>query len=223
MAKILIVEDDRTLCGTIESWLKADNHRIDVAFTFGDGEHFLDVYRYDAVILDVALPDGSGLDLLTRFRKKGGKTPVLMLTGRSKLEHKEEGFGAGADDYLTKPFNIKEMGLRVTALLRRGEPPDDALLFGDICLDGKKREVTKAGALLDLYPQEFDLLEFLMKHPDEVVRSQVVISHVWGSDAADVTQEALRTLVARVRKKLGETGDKSVIETVHGIGLRLRL
>lgn len=222
MAKILVVDDDRTLSGMIVSWLKFENHKIDLAGTVVDAMHFLDQYEYDVVILDWQLPDGSGLELLNEFRRRGGKTPVLMLTGRSKLEHKEAGFDAGADDYLTKPFHIKELAMRVKALLKRSpELKEEVLHVGDIVLDTKKREVTVCGESVELFPQEFDLLEVLMRHPDQVVRYEIVINHVWQSDAG-VSPEALRTLIARLRKKLNVGGTASMIETVHGVGHKLR-
>lgn len=217
MAKILIVDDDHTLCGMIEEWLKHEKHKVDLAYNAADAWHFMELYEYDAIILDISLPDGSGIDLLNRFRKNGGKTSVLMLTGRTALEHKEEGFDAGADDYLTKPFHIKELILRVRALLKRGpELRDEIQKAGGITLDAKKREVTVHGVKVDFFNQEFDLLEYLMQNPNQVVRTEALISRVWQSDEG-VSPEMVRSLIARVRKKIG----KDSIDTIYGVGYKL--
>lgn len=216
MSKILVVDDDRTLCGTVESWLKYEQHNVDLAHTYADAAQFLKTYTYDAIILDILLPDGNGVDLLAQFRRHKGNTRVLMLTGRGELEHKEAGYDAGADDYLTKPFHMKELSFRLRALLRRSaDLRDDILSAGDLVLNSQKREVTIGGERIELFRQEFVLLEYFMLHPGQAIPIDVLINQVWRSDAG-VSPDALRTLVARLRKKIGI----NVIETVHGVGYK---
>src|SRR6185369_1703835 len=176
MAKILVVEDDRELSEKLKQWLNWERHVVDVANSGDDGWYMLQQYEYEIVILDWNLPGLTGYEVLKKYRANGGNAPVLMLTGMDQIEDKEQGFDAGADDYVTKPFNTRELSARIRALLRR--PSDvypQALTVGNLSLDSRAIKVTKEGKEIQLQPKEFALLEHLMRHPNKVFSSKSLL------------------------------------------------
>ncbi len=221
MAKILFVDDDLGLCKTIRGWLAMERHTTETAHDGTEAMGLLKAYEYDLIVLDWQMPGMSGIEVLKEFRARGGKTPVIMLTGRSEIENKEEGLDSGADDYLTKPFSTRELSARIRALLRR--PPDavgDVLKWREVELDRESYLVKKGGAEIRLLPKEFDLLEFFMRNPGKVFTTEALLNRVWSAES-DSTVEALHTCVKRVRKKVDAKGDVSIIRTVHGVGYSL--
>lgn len=222
MAKILLIEDDKQLTQMIVAWLSTESHLIEVLHDGLDGLDNLRASNYDLVVLDWELPRMSGVDILATFRDEGGSTPVLMLTGRRTIDDKATGLDRGADDYLTKPFHMKEFSARVRALLRRPVPfQANCLRVGNLTLEPGKHRVTKNGADIHLLPKEFALLEFFMRHPGDVFSPEALLQRVWHSET-EATVEAIRTCIKRLRQKL-DLGDKeSVIETIARIGYRLR-
>lgn len=222
MAKILVVEDDDHQADVIEKWLTHEHYKVDVVSTYADGKAMLSSYTYDAVVLDWGLPDGVGIDLIKEFRKGGGSTPILMLTGRSDMSDKEQGLDGGADDYLTKPFQIRELSARLRALMRRpSQMVSEVLSSGDLELDVAKHELWKNGELVKLFPQEFSLLEVLMRKPGVVHSTDALINLVWKSEAG-ASGETVRTSVLRLRRKIDTEGQPSHIENVHGVGYKFR-
>lgn len=222
MAKILVVEDDDHQADVIEKWLTHEHHKVDVVSTFADGKAMLDSYTYDAVVLDWGLPDGTGIELIAQFRASGGTTPILMLTGRTDTSDKEQGLDGGADDYLTKPFQIRELSARLRALMRRPtQMAKEVLTSGDLELDILKHELWKNGELVKLFPQEFSLLEVLMRKPGVVHTTDSLINQVWKSEAG-ASGETVRTSVLRLRRKIDTQGEPSHIENVHGVGYKFR-
>ena len=221
MAKILLVEDDQALSKLVRNWLSLEHHAVE---TVEDGEealHRLKVSEYDLVILDWTLPKLAGVEVLKEHRRLGGQTPVLMLTGKDKISDKEEGFDAGADDYLTKPFHGKELTVRIKALLRR--PPNlvkDVLRVGDLVLEKENFSVRRGDSEIRLLPKEFALLEFLMRHPNQVFSAEALLERVWVSES-ESTVEAVTTCIKRLRRKLESDGVPSPIATVHGVGYKL--
>jgi len=164
------------------------------------------------------------VEILKRYRNMSGMTPVLMLTGRGHVENKEQGFDAGADDYLTKPFAVRELSARIRALLRRPQGLQTTVFkCGNLELDASKHRVTVAGAEVHLLPRDFALLEFFMRHQDQVFSAEALISRVWSTDS-DATPEGLRTAIKRIRKKIDvhEDETKSAIETIPRVGYRFR-
>lgn len=222
MAKILIVEDNPDLSVTLEESLKADHHTVEVVGSGDEGIYRLRHLSYDLAVLDIQLPGMSGIEVCRQFRDGGGKIPVLMLTGLGDITNKESGFDAGADDYLTKPFMVRELIARVRALLRRApEWKGDVLRGADIVLDPVKFEVTKKGVPVNLMPIDFALLEFLMRHSDKTISQEKIIDSVWHTDK-DTTPGALRTAIRRLRQKLDDFDDpdQSVIRTIPRIGYK---
>jgi DNA-binding response OmpR family regulator len=187
-----------------------------------DGLELLKLYSYDMILLDWGLPDLTGLDVLKSFRADGGKTPVIFLTGRSETKDKETGLDSGADDYLTKPFDVKELAARIRAVLRRPQHHVDPLLtIGDITIDRSRHKVTKAGSEVKLYRREFALLDFLMCNSDCVFTAEELLDRVWSSEAG-VSAETVRTAAARLRKQLDSPSEPSIIENIRGFGYKVR-
>jgi two-component system OmpR family response regulator len=222
MAKILLVEDDVDLTVMVETWLSSESHTVEVVHNGQEGLERLRVSDYDVVVLDWELPGMAGVDVLKHFRNEQGRTPVLMLTGKRSVDDKEIGLDLGADDYLTKPFHVKELSARIRALLRRTGPSKSNILkVGDLVLDPSRHKLTKGGVEVQLLPREFALLEFLMRHPEDVFSGEALLQRVWHSES-DATIEAIRTCIKRLRQKLDQDDDSSIIETIARIGYRLK-
>lgn len=223
MAKILIVEDDVQLAEIIGRWLTNEHNTVELVADGEDALSHLKLYAYELIILDWQLPGMEGIEILNRYRAAGGKTPILMLTGKRTIEDKMQGLDSGADDYLTKPFHGKELTARVRALLRRPvDLLDSVLKVGDIELDPQACKVRRAGAELQLLPKEFALMQFFMRHPGQYFSAARLMSEVWPSDSESGT-DALTTCIKRLRKKLDPEGAESVIHNVHGMGYGLKV
>lgn len=221
MAKILVVEDDLDLRSIVEDWLKHEHHLIETATKGDEAMELITTYPYDLIILDWQLPVLDGIQILQKFRQGGGRTPVLMLTGQDKTNHIETGLDSGADDYLTKPFHMKELSARIRALLRRPQNViENVLKCGDITLNPRTYSVTRGGADLKLLPKEFALLEFFMRHPNQVFSTEALLDRVWRSEN-DAAPETVRTCIKRLRKKIDLENEDSIIETLHSVGYRL--
>lgn len=221
MTRILIVEDERQTAEEIAEVLAADNHTFEITDNGTTAIALLEMSRFDLIVLDWGLRGQSGLEVLEAFRKAGGATPILMLTGRGHIQDKEVGFEAGADDYLTKPFHIKELRARVKALLRRGrEIIDEKIVYRHIVLDIAAKRVIVQDEEIQLMAREFILLELLLKNKDRIFTLDDLVSSVWASDEA-VTYDAVRQCVARVRKKIDRPGEPSIITTMAGQGYKI--
>lgn len=225
MAKLLLVEDDEVLSAMIVDWLEKERFLVEAICDGNEALSLLKFNQYDAIILDWDLPGMSGLDVCKSFRKSGGRTPIIMLTGKGLISEKTQGFGSGADDYLTKPFDIKELALRVHALLRRpAMVQSNVLKARDLELDPQKHRVTKNGAVIHLLPRDFELLELFMRYPDEVFSPESLLTRAWHSDS-DATIDGLRTAIKRIRQKIDDAEDESqsMIETIRRVGYRFRV
>ncbi len=220
MAKILVVEDSQDILDSIKEILEAEHHQVEAIKDGADALFMLKSYPYDLIVMDWQLPNKDGVDIVREYRREGGKTPILMLTGKAAIDDKEEGFDAGADDYLTKPFNGKELLARIRALLRR--PPltvSNILKGAGIELDPSCMLVVIDGKSIELLPKEFQVLEFLMRNPNRVFEQDAILNRVWPSDS-EATSEALRSTIKRLRKKIDPNGE--IVRTVHGIGYVFR-
>ncbi len=222
MAKILLVEDESDLARLVQNWLTRDHHLVEIATDGSSALDRLKVSNYDLIILDVMLPGISGVDVCRDFRQARGTTPVIIITARASLADKEQGFLAGADDYLTKPFHLKELEFRVNALIRRGNvPPSNIFRIGEITIDTDEHQVLKEGKEVRLLPKEFRLLEFLVRHPNRVFSSEDLLENVWESDTS-AHNDTVRGHITRLRKKLDSDGKPSIIATVYGVGYKLQ-
>lgn len=221
MAKILVVEDDLAICTIIVDWLSHQHHTVEITHNGLEADQYLKTYQYDVIVLDWGLPDLSGVEICKRYKTAGGRAPILMLTGKHDIEDKEEGFNAGADDYLTKPFDIKELSARIRALLRRPTNVyDNILSIRNIALDPNNHLATKNGAPVKLTPKEFAVLEFFMRNPNKVFKADALLDHIWNSEAG-CGPETVRTCIKRLRRQIDEPGVASIIENVHGVGYKL--
>lgn len=221
MAKVLIVEDDEALSATIFEWLTYERYSVESVANGREALERLEAFQYDAVVLDWQLPELTGIEIIRQFRARGGTTPILMLTGKQAIHDKEVGFDAGADDYLTKPFHPKELAVRIRALLRRpGGFVGSVIKVGPVVLDSSNHRVEKDGQEVQLQPMEFTLLEFFMRHPNQVFSTEALLQRVWNSET-EASLDAIYTCIRRIRKKLDSDGETSIIKTVHGVGYKL--
>jgi OmpR-family two-component system manganese-sensing response regulator len=221
MAKLLLIEDDKDLCAMIEDALIAHQHTVEMVHTGAEGRERLLTFNYDAVILDWNLPGMTGVSVLKELRDSGNSTPVIMLTGKSATEEKELGLDTGADDYLTKPFSMRELQARIRALLRRPTGyAGTTLTAGDLELDPVLRKVTRNGQELKLLPKEIALLEFFMRHKGQLFTAEAVLNRVWSSES-EASPDSFRTCLKRLRQKVDADGKESIIEYVHGLGYRM--
>ena len=216
---ILVIEDDPRLAALLAQLLAGEQHVVDVASTGHDGLD-LAVTGVDAIVLDVGLPDISGLEVARRIRRAGNAVPILFLTARDAVSDRVTGLDAGADDYLVKPFAFEELVARLRSITRRPAAPPTALLAcGPIALDDVRRTASVDGRSVDLSPREFALLEALMRHPDQVLTRSQLLDHAWPFGVA-VTPNSVDAYVAFLRRKLGPAARR--LETVRGVGFRLR-
>lgn len=220
MAKILVVEDELDLAQQLEDWFKREQYTVDVVNNGLDALNRLMVYKYDVVLLDWMLPVLSGLEVLKRLRARNNKTPVVMLTAKDTIDDTEAGLDSGADDYITKPFSLREVSARVRAAVRRNSSASQTLLVaGDLELDPVARSVEKRGRQVHLEPKEFNLLEFFMRHQNQVFSADALIERVWPSDTM-VSPDAIRTYIKVLRKKLDDDHGPSLIQNVRGVGYK---
>jgi DNA-binding response OmpR family regulator len=202
LAKILIVEDDRELANFVRSYLEFENHTVEVYHVGGEGRAKLLGAQFNLVILDWEIPEVSGVEMLKEFRDQGGKTPVLMLTGKDQVEDKETGLDCGADDYLTKPFDMKELGARIRALLRRQSQGESKLpAIADVRLDKDSQRALQGGRSVALTQRELQFLEFLIAHPSEPLAATDYMQRVWPEEG-DMTADVVKSTIMRLRKKL---------------------
>jgi len=220
--RLLLVEDEALLARRLRKGLQEEAHAVDHAATAAAARDLVQATAYDLIILDLMLPDDSGLELLTEWREEGVETPVLILTARDRLEDKLRGFEAGADDYLTKPFAFEELLARAHSLLRRRQaPPADVLTFADVRLDRARRAVMRGDRQLHLTPKELALLEYLMLHAGHVLDRLTLSEHVWDA-GYDARSNVIEVIVGRLRRKLEERGEPQLLHTVKGVGYVLR-
>lgn len=223
MARVLVVEDDADLAEGIEQRLTFEHYTVEVTGNGADALEMLKIYQYDLVVLDWNLPELTGVDICRRFRAQGGVTPILMLTGEADIAHKEAGLDSGADDYLTKPFEHRELLARVRALLRRPrEFQGEKLTAGGIVMDLETRSVTKDGKEIHLKPLEFMLLEFFMRNPNRVFSQEALLERVW-PPGTDASNENVRTYIKTLRKQIDRPQGESLIRTIYGAGYKFEI
>jgi two-component system response regulator MprA len=219
--KVLVVDDDGAVRSSLERALAVERYEVDVA---EDGVEALDrlaAASYDAVILDVAMPELDGLEACRRLRASGDRTPVLMLTARDAVDDRVEGLDAGADDYLVKPFALRELYARLRALLRRVEGPSEQLEFADVRLDPVSRDVLRGDRRIELSRTEFSLLELFLRNPRQVLTRAVIFERVWGYDFG-ATSNVLGVYMGYLRRKTENGGAPRLLHTVRGVGYILR-
>jgi DNA-binding response OmpR family regulator len=219
--RVLVVEDEPSISGFLNQGLTEAGYAVDLARDGQEGFAFATLSEYDAIVLDIMLPNKDGLTMLRQLRGRDIITPVLVLTARDALEDWVRGLDWGADDYLVKPFAFAELLARLRALLRR--PPlltAVKLRIADLELDVASRDVKRVGGVIELSPREFSLLEYLMRHPEQVLTRTQIAEHIWnfdyygGSNVVDV-------YIGYLRRKISRADERQLIHTVRGVGYRI--
>jgi DNA-binding response OmpR family regulator len=221
MPKVLLIEDDESLCRIIVDTLTFHHFTVEMSHDGAEALDLVTTYTYDLILLDWDLPNLPGIRILQALRAQGDSTPILMMTGKGGITDKETGFETGADDYLTKPFNMRELAARAKALLRR--PPisaGDILRVDNILLEPSKFRATISDQEIQLTQKEFSLLEFFMRHPGEIFSAEILLERVWRADE-DATINGLRACIARLRTKIDGDGRPSKIQNITGVGYKL--
>lgn len=218
-ANILIVEDDPAIQDMLNYSLSQDGYTLFSALTVKDGWDIIENKTIDLVLLDWMLPDNSGIDLLHRIRKYHSMLPVIMVTAKTEEEDRILGLDVGADDYITKPFSVREMKSRIQAVLRRSMPDEQPIKIGDLYLDPVSQRVKVAESPLDLSPTEFRLLHYFMGHTDRVFSRAQLLDQVWGTDVY-VEERTVDVHIRRLRKQLDPYNLSTLLQTVHGSGYR---
>ena len=221
--RILVIEDNPDMASAIQRGLREHGHSVDVAHRGFQGEELAVVEPYDLILLDVMLPDRDGVDLCRDLRRRGVTTYILMLTALSGTKEKVAGLDAGADDYLTKPFEFEELVARIRALLRRGKGSESTkLAFGGLELDLLKRRTVRDGQKIKLSAKEFALLEFLMRNPECVIDRMTIAQKVWDINY-EPSSNVIDVYISSLRKKVDKGFSCPLIHTVVGAGYRLGL
>ncbi len=219
---ILLVEDDPKLAEFIAAELSLEGYRVTIATSGMEGLTIARDTPPDSIVLDWMLPEMSGLDVCLRLRKTGCKIPIIMLTAKDEVPDRVTALNAGADDYLTKPFSIAELIARINARLRRMYPVlDDNLQFEDLSLNRLSREVYRAEQRIELTAKEFDLLEFMLRHLQQVLTREQILEAVWGYDFVGESN-IIEVYIRALRIKLEVSNSKRLLHTVRGVGYVLR-
>jgi len=220
--KILLVEDDRKVAGFIEQGLREEGYVVDLARDGDEATTMAHVNDYDAILLDVVLPKKNGFQIAAELRREGRTAPILMLTSRDATEDIVRGLDAGADDYLAKPFQFDELVARIRALLRRGGAERlEVLRYGPIALDRLRHVAVVNDQRLDLTPKEFQLLEYFLLRPEEVVRRTTLLEKVWDMHF-DPDSNVVDVHIGNLRRKLIQAAGEPLVATVRGVGFKLR-
>lgn len=220
--KVLIIEDNEELASSIQRFLTREGYICELSHTCDEAREKLALYTYDCIVLDIMLPDGSGLQLLKFIREARIQSSILISSAKNALDDKIEGLESGADDYITKPFHLAEMHARLRAIYRRRQLNGDQLVgFNEISLDPDKMESRVNGTLLDLTRKEFDLLLYFLVNKNRVLSRQSIANHLWGDytdslDNFDFVYQHLKNL----RKKIAAAGGTDYIDTVYGLGYK---
>ncbi|HMJ35572.1 MAG TPA: response regulator transcription factor [Baekduia sp.] len=219
--RVLVVDDEMAVRTSLHRALNLERYDVDLAEDGREALELIAAARYDAVVLDVSMPTLDGLEACRRLRAAGDRTPVLMLTARDAVDDRVAGLDAGADDYLVKPFALRELKARLRALLRRVDGPTDELRFGDLRLEPATRDVWRGERRLELSRTEYGLLELFLRHPRQVLERSTVFEQVWGYDFG-ATSNVLGVYMGYLRRKTEAAGEPRLLHTVRGVGYILR-
>lgn len=221
MAKILLIDDDTELTEGLSEWLSDESHIIDTANNGEEGLGMMERFPYDVVVLDWTMPGMPGPEVCKRYRQSGGVAPIIMLTAKAALDDKELAFDVGADDYLVKPFQPRELSARIKAILRRPRTvASENFNVGNLSMDSKAFTVTRSDRNIQLSKKEFALLELFMRNPGQVFSIDALIDKVWASEK-EASPDTVRVHLKRLRAKVEFDDLPELLKTVHGVGYKL--
>jgi DNA-binding response OmpR family regulator len=219
--RILVVEDNHRLNSSLQMNLAHEGYSVDVAYDGQEGQDLAELMPYDVIILDILLPKKDGLEVCRDLRLRRIHTPILLLTARDSVDDRVQGLDCGADDYLVKPFALRELLARLRALLRRNHPYTNGRLeIGNLMVDPVTHIVEREGRAIDLTPKEFALLEYFMYHPNQVVTREMIEQHIWNYDF-ECSSNVIDVYVRRLRRKIDDPFEVKLLATIRGIGYRL--
>ncbi len=220
--RILLVEDNRRLSDSLKAVLVEDGYAVDTAYDGVEAEEVASFTPYDVIVLDIMLPKRDGIEVCKSLRTQKVKTPILMLTARDSLDDRVQGLDSGADDYLVKPFEIKELRARLRALLRRdADTKGSNLMVADLRLDPATHDAWRGKTKLDLTAKEFSLLEYMMRNPNRLITRDMVLNHLWDYSQT-LASNVVDVHIRRLRRKVDDPFEPKLIETIRGAGYRLR-
>jgi DNA-binding response OmpR family regulator len=220
--KILIVEDEKALAESIETYLSQENYRCEWAANYEKALEKIQLYDYEAIILDITLPDGNGLDLLKTLKKQRNKAGILIVSARNSLDDKLSGLDLGADDYITKPFHLAELNARIKSIIRRKNNEGNTLIeFNEISINPATMEVNVKGQLIILTRKEYELLLYFLNNRNRLLTKEGIAEYLWGDnmDMAD-SFDFIYTHIKNLRKKIIEVGGQNYLKTVYGMGYK---
>ena len=219
--RILVIEDNHRLNGSLQMNLTHEGYSVDSAYNGQEGQDLAELTPYDLIILDILLPEKDGLEVCRELRRRRIHTPILLLTARDSINDRVQGLDYGADDYLVKPFAMRELLARLRALLRRKHPyTSNRLEIGDLVVDPVTHSVEREERSIDLTPKEFALLEYFMYHPNQVVTREMIEQHIWNYDF-ECSSNVIDVYVRRLRRKIDDPFESKLLATIRGIGYRL--
>ena len=220
--KILLIEDEQELSRSITEYLGKENYLCEVALSFEDAIEKINMYQYDCIVVDINLPDGSGLNVIRELKKNKSETGIIIISAKNSLDDKVTGLEIGADDYLTKPFHLPELNARLKSIIRRRSFGGvNEIVFNDIRILPEQMEVSVNGQSLVLTKKEYDLLIFFLSNKDRVLTKEAIAEHLWGDemDMAD-SFDFIYTHIKNLRKKIIEKGGEDYIRTIYGMGYK---
>jgi heavy metal response regulator len=224
LMRVLIVEDERKISAYVKRGLEESGYAVDAAYTGQEALDWAEAAPYDVIILDILLPAKDGLAVCRELRQRGDRTPVLMLTARDTVDDRVAGLDAGADDYLVKPFAMKELLARLRALTRRAsdQPKSAVIEFADLALDTRTHQVHRSGRRIELAAKEYAVLECLMREPERVLTRTQIVEHVWNYDTYNQSN-VVDVYIRNLRRKIDDPFEQKLIHTIRGAGYRLSI
>ncbi len=220
--KVLVIEDELEISKSVCKYLQNEQFICETAFTFDEAVEKISLYEYACILLDIGLPDGSGLNLLAQLKKENKSDGVLIISAKNSLDDKVAGLKAGADDYLAKPFHLSELGARVTAIIRRKSfDGKNEIRVDNLALDLNNKSASADEKIIDLTRKEYDLLLYFISNKNRVISKNAIAEHLWGDnmDLAD-NYDFIYTHIKNLRKKLIQAGCKDYIRSVYGLGYK---
>lgn len=221
--KILVIEDQKDLLRSIIDYMQNENYLIDSALNFIEAQEKINLVEYDCALVDIMLPDGSGLDIVKSLKRLQPKCGVIFITAKNTLDDKLNGLNLGADDYISKPFHLAELNARINSVIRRlNFDGNNEINFNEIIVDTSSREVFVNNKPIDLTKREYEILIFFLSNKDRVLTKEAIVEHLWGDDSNTFDNfDFIYTHIKNLRKKIVESGSKDYIKSVYGVGYKM--